>query len=63
MRITTAFFVAFAPYDDPQVAFAGVIEYGYHGGSSAGLVAKAVFEQYFGLKKEPIPDNLPASME
>ncbi|QGG47259.1 penicillin-binding protein 2 [Heliorestis convoluta] len=41
-------FVAFAPYDNPQVAFAGVIEYGYHGGSSAGMVAKAVFEEYFG---------------
>lgn len=56
-------FVAFAPYDNPQVAFAGIIEYGYHGGSSVGLVAKAVFEQYFGLKPEPIPDELPVSME
>jgi len=56
-------FVAFAPYDDPQIAFAGVMEYGYHGGSSAGLVAKAVFAEYFGLTKVPIPDDLPASME
>ncbi|MGI6064879.1 MAG: penicillin-binding protein 2 [Bacillota bacterium] len=56
-------FVAFAPYENPQVAFAGIVEYGYHGGSSAGLVAKAVFEEYFGLKKEPIPDELPDSME
>lgn len=56
-------FVAFAPYDDPQVAFAGIIEYGYHGGTSAGLVAKAVFEEYFGLIKEPIPDELPEGME
>ncbi len=43
-------FVAFAPVDNPQVAFAGVIEYGQHGSESAGYVAKAVFEQYFGLK-------------
>ena len=56
-------FVAFAPYDNPQVAFAGVIEYGYHGGSSAGLVCKAVFEKYFGLNEEPIPTELPDSME
>lgn len=56
-------FVAFAPYDDPEIAFAGIVEYGYHGGSSAGYVAKALFEEYFGLKREPIPDTLPASME
>lgn len=42
-------FIAFAPFDDPEVAFAGIVEYGYSGGPSAGLVAKAVFEQYFGL--------------
>lgn len=43
-------FVAFAPYDDPQVAFAGVVEYGGHGGETAGLVAKAAFMQYFSWK-------------
>jgi penicillin-binding protein 2 len=42
-------FIAFAPFDNPEIAFAGVVEYGYSGGTSAGLVAKAVFEQYFGL--------------
>jgi penicillin-binding protein 2 len=41
-------FVAFAPYDNPQIAFAGVIEYGGHGGDTAGYVAKAAFKQYFG---------------
>jgi penicillin-binding protein 2 len=41
-------FVAFAPYDNPQIAFAGVIEYGGHGGDTAGYVAKAAFMQYFG---------------
>lgn len=48
-------FVAFAPYENPKVAYAGIIEYGYHGGSSAGLIAKAVFEKYFNLKPAPIP--------
>ncbi len=43
-------FIAFAPADNPTVAFAGVIEYGQHGSESAGWVAKAVLEQYFGLK-------------
>jgi len=45
-------FIAFAPADDPQIAFAGVVEYGFSGGGSAGYVAKAVFEEYFGLNKE-----------
>ena len=43
-------FVAFAPYDHPQIAFAGVVEYGGHGGETAGLVAKAAFMKYFGWK-------------
>lgn len=42
-------FVAYAPADNPQIAFAGLIEYGRTGGGSAGIVAKAVFEEYFGL--------------
>ncbi|KYH31833.1 penicillin-binding protein 2 [Neomoorella mulderi] len=42
-------FVAFAPYDDPQIALAVVIEYARHGGDSAGVVARAVLAQYFGL--------------
>jgi len=44
-------FVAFAPVDDPEIAFAGVVEYGYSGSGSAGKIAKAVFEEYFGLKE------------
>lgn len=43
-------FVAFAPYDHPQIAFAGVVDYGGHGGDTAGLVAKAAFMKYFGWK-------------
>jgi len=43
-------FIAFAPAENPTVAFAGVIEYGQHGSDSAGWVAKDVFEQYFGLQ-------------
>lgn len=43
-------FVAFAPYDNPQIAFAGVVEYGESGGSTAAYVAKAAFMEYFGWK-------------
>lgn len=48
-------FVAFAPYDDPQIAFAGVIEYASHGGDSAGVVARDVFARYFGLTGQLSP--------
>lgn len=47
-------FVAFAPYDDPQIAIAVVIEHGT-GGYLAAPVAKAVFEEYF---KEKVIDDL-----
>lgn len=40
-------FIAFAPADNPQIAFAGVIEHGNSGSGSVGLVAKSVFEEYF----------------
>ncbi len=42
-----AWFVAFAPADNPEIAVAVLIEHGGHGGSAAGPVAKAVFEEYF----------------
>lgn len=42
-------FVAFAPYDDPQIALAVVIEHAKHGGDSAGVVAREVLAQYFNL--------------
>jgi penicillin-binding protein 2 len=43
-------FIAFAPVDDPQIAFAGVIEFGQGGTVSIGLVAKKVFETYFNVE-------------
>ncbi|MFZ3100844.1 MAG: penicillin-binding protein 2 [Desulfitobacteriaceae bacterium] len=49
-EVYNGLFVAFAPYDNPQIAFAGVIEFGGHGGDTAGFVAKAAFMQYFGWK-------------
>ena len=41
-------FIAFAPADNPKVAFAGLIEYGHHGGTSAGYVCRDTFRAYFG---------------
>lgn len=45
-------FIAFAPADNPEIAFAGIMEYGYHGSESMGPVAKEVFKEYFGLNKK-----------
>jgi penicillin-binding protein 2 len=41
-------FVAFAPYDDPEIAVSVLVEYGGAGGDTAGRVAKSVFRSYFG---------------
>ena len=44
----TGVFVAFAPYDDPQIAIAVVVEHGNSGGDVAP-VARSVFDYYFNL--------------
>ncbi len=48
-RANHGWFVGFAPYDNPQVAVAAIVEYGGHGGSSAGYVARDVLAAYFNL--------------
>lgn len=47
----TALFVAFAPYDNPEIAVAVVIEHGVRG-VNAAPVAKEIFDEYFSLNKE-----------
>ncbi|GAV26384.1 penicillin-binding protein 2 [Carboxydothermus islandicus] len=44
-------FVAYAPYDNPRIAVAAIIEHGGHGASSAGLVARDVLATYFKVPK------------
>ncbi|GAV21671.1 penicillin-binding protein 2 [Carboxydothermus pertinax] len=44
-------FVAYAPYENPQIAIAAIIEHGGHGGSSAGLVARDILAFYFKVQK------------
>jgi len=47
-----AWFVCYAPAEDPQIAIAVLVEHGGHGGSAAGPIAKAVLARYFGLDEE-----------
>jgi len=42
-----AWFVAFAPYEKPEVAISIIIEHGGHGGETAAPIAKKVLETYF----------------
>ena len=44
-------FTAFAPADDPEIVFFGIIEAGNSGSGSAGKIAKILFEEYFGIGK------------
>lgn len=41
-----AWFVAYAPADNPKIAVAVLVEHGVHGGSAAAPVAKRVIEEY-----------------
>ncbi len=44
-----AWFVAFAPYEKPEIAVSVIIEHGGHGGATAVPIAGAVLKKYFEL--------------
>jgi penicillin-binding protein 2 len=54
-----ALFIAFAPVDDPKIAIAVLVENGRHGGSTAGPIARAVFDAYL-LPRAATPVAAPA---
>jgi penicillin-binding protein 2 len=43
-----ALFIAFAPFDDPKIAVAVIVENGSSGSGVAAPIAKAVMDQYLG---------------
>jgi penicillin-binding protein 2 len=43
-------FVSFAPFDDPEIAVAILIEQAGSGGSTGGPIARAIYETYFNIK-------------
>ncbi len=45
-------FAGFAPAEDPQVAFAVLVEHGGSGGQSAAPIATAVMQQYLGTEAD-----------
>ena len=61
-----ALFVCFAPYGNPEIAVAVILENAGHGGSAAGPVARKVIDAYFAQKKtaqQPAPVVNPSSDE
>jgi penicillin-binding protein 2 len=42
-----AWFVAFAPENNPQIAVAVFVEHGEHGSTGAAPIAKKIIEAYF----------------
>lgn len=59
-----AIFIAFAPFDNPQIAVAVVLEHGERG-TNAGRVARDVFDAYFfgnvAEEETPSPTETPSS--
>lgn len=47
---THALFVAYAPFDNPEIAVAVVMEHAGHGGTASGPVARAMLAAYFGVQ-------------
>jgi penicillin-binding protein 2 len=54
-----ALFVAFAPYDNPDIALAAVLEFAGHGGTIAGPVVEDMLATHFGL---PVPGEVNKSI-
>jgi penicillin-binding protein 2 len=58
-----AWFVAFAPVENPEIAVAVLVEHGGHGGSAAAPLAKMVIEKYFSIKNQPPQQQLASKQE
>ncbi|MEX1307839.1 MAG: penicillin-binding transpeptidase domain-containing protein [Eubacteriales bacterium] len=54
----SAWFIAFAPYDEPEIAICVMIPRGYSGGL-ASLVAQDIVTYYLDKKKEAAPETVP----
>lgn len=48
-----AWFVAFAPVEDPKIALAVLVEHGGFGATAAAPIAKKVIQKYFSLESSP----------
>ena len=57
-----AWFVGFAPYDDPEIAIVVFIKDG-QSGSYTSVTAREIFAQYFGMNAGTITEDMSASSD
>ena len=58
-KITNAWFVGFAPYDEPEIAMVVMIENGQSGGNAA-VPARDIIAEYFGMNSNVVTENMQA---
>ena len=57
-----AWFVGYAPFDDPEIAVVVLVENGGHGNYTAEVV-REVISEYFGMNVESVTEDMSASSE
>lgn len=58
-NITNAWFVGFAPFNEPEIAIVVMIENGQHGSSSA-VAARDIIAEYFGMNANKVTEDMRA---
>jgi len=58
-NITNAWFVGFAPFDEPEIAIVVMIENGQHGSAAAPL-ARDIIAEYFGMNANKVTEDMSA---
>jgi len=58
-KITNAWFVGFAPYDEPEIAIVVMIENGQSGGNAA-VPARDIIAEYFGMNANRVTEDMNA---
>ena len=58
-----AWFVAYAPFEDPQIAIVVLVEHGGFGGAAAAPIAKKVIEKYLSLEPSMPPKMARAQVD
>ena len=57
-----AWFIGFAPFNDPEIAVAVYVKNGQHGGYTAPI-AREIFAQYLGMNASQITEDTTATSD
>ena len=60
-EIVNAWFVGFAPFDDPEIAIVVMVENGGHGNYTAEVV-RDIMAEYFGMNTKDINEDISAKV-